>query len=211
MKGFYGFWHRVLAAPVRFIFNIKIVNGEYEPRPEDGAYLVCANHMSAGDPVWLCAVLRRQQPHFMSKAELFRIPLLGWLIRKLGAYPVERGSADISSLRTTINLLKEGKCVGMFPQGTRRKGENPLNTPVKSGVGMIAVRAGVQILPVFIKTKSFSSSPFRRKTVIFGKPIPYEVIGEMHSERLEYQKISQFIFNEVCALGGLSSDENSNE
>ena len=168
MKGFYGFWHRILAGPLRFLCNIRIEGSENEPRPEDGAFLVCANHTTAGDPVWLCASLRRQQPHFMSKAELFKIPLLGGLIRLLGAYPVERGSADVSSLRTTVNLLHDGKCVGMFPQGTRRPGVDPATTPVKSGVGIITVRGGVQILPVYIKTKKFRAGVFCRKNIIIG-------------------------------------------
>lgn len=201
MKGFYGFWHRILAGPVRFLCNIRIEGSENEPRPEDGAFLVCANHTTAGDPVWLCASLRRQQPHFMSKAELFKIPLLGGLIRLLGAYPVERGSADVSSLRTTVNLLHDGKCVGMFPQGTRRPGVDPATTPVKSGVGIIAVRGGVQILPVYIKTKKFRAGVFCRKNIIIGKPIPYGTIAAMHDEHLEYSRIAAYIFEQVCSLG----------
>lgn len=205
MKGFYGFWHRILAGPFRILFNIKVEGKENEPSPESGAFLVCSNHISAGDAVWLCASLRRQQPHFMAKAELFKIPLLSGLIRLLGAYPVERGSADIASLRTTVNLLKDGKCVGMFPQGTRHKGKNPLETPVKSGAGIIAVRGEVQVLPVFIQTKNFRSTLFGRKKIIIGKPIPYDKIAEMHAAKLEYNKISGYIFDQICKLGELGT------
>lgn len=203
MKGFYGFWHRILAEPVRFVFNIRVVGKENEPKDDDGRYLVCANHMSAGDPVWLCAAFSHHQLHFMAKAELFKIPLLRGLIRLLGAYPVARGSADISSLRTTVSLLKNGEWVGIFPQGTRRKGLNPADTPVKSGVGMIAVRAETNIIPVFIETKKFVSSPFCKKVIHIGEPIKYETIRDMHSEHNGYSEISNYIFGEVCALGGL--------
>ncbi len=202
MNGFYGFWHKILAAPLRFVFNVKIKNPQDEPPIDSGAYLVCANHMSIGDAVWMCASFKHRQLHFMSKAELFKIPLIGWVLRKLGAYPVERGSADISSLRNTVSLLKQGFSVGMFPQGTRCKGKNPLETPVKSGIGIIAVRSGVSVLPVYIETKNFTPLPLRRKTVIIGKPIPYETIKSMHDARVDYRHISQFIFDNVCELGG---------
>lgn len=204
MKGLYGFLHRVLAAPFRFIFNIHVVGSENEPTPEQGAYLVCSNHMTAGDPIWLCAALRHQQPHFMAKAELFRIPLLSGLLRALGAYPIERGTADVASLRNTINLLQNGKCVGMFPQGTRYNGVDPAKTSPKTGAGMIAVRSGVQVLPVFIETKGYKSSAFCRKTIHIGKPIPAQTIEQMHKDKTEFSKISGYIFGEILSLGGLS-------
>ena len=200
MKGFYGIAHKILAPFARFIFNIKVEGEENEPTTDQGAYLVCANHISAGDPIWLCAALRCQQPHFMAKAELFKIPFLGWLIKALGAYPVNRNSADVSSVKNTISLMKNGKCVGMFPQGTRCPGQNPAQTSVKSGVGMIAVRSQVQVLPVFIQTKNFKYTCFGRKTIIIGKPIPYENIKKMHDDQIEYSKISKYIFDEICNL-----------
>lgn len=201
MKGFYGFWHRVLAGPFRLLFNVRVEGRENEPRPEDGPFLVCANHTSAGDPVWLCAALRRQQPHFMAKAELFKIPLLSQLIRALGAYPVDRGGADVSSLRNTVKLLQDGSSVGMFPQGTRMPGIDPRTAKVKSGAGMIAVRGGAQVLPVYIHTKKRRAGLFCRKRVIIGKPIPHAVIAEMHEAHVEYSRISEFIFGKVCDIG----------
>lgn len=200
MKGFYGFIHKLFAPCVRAIFNIKVLGLENEPTKEQGAYLICANHLSAGDPIWICAALRNQQPHFMAKAELFKIPLLGWLIKLLGAYPVNRNGADVASVKNTINLMKNGKCVGMFPQGTRCPQKEPEQTTVKSGVGMIGVRAQVQILPIFIRTKGFKSTWFGRKTIIIGKPIPYECIKNLHDDRVEYSKISKYIFDEICNL-----------
>lgn len=211
MKGIYGFLHAILAPPFKLIFNIRIKGAENEPAKSEGAYLICSNHMSAWDPVWLAAAMRRQQPHFMAKAELFKIPLLRGLIRALGAYPVNRGVADISSMKHTIELLKNGSCVGMFPQGTRRRGVNPLDTPIKSGVGMLAVKSGVQVLPVFIETKKFKSSAFVRKNIIIGKPIPASKIAEMHETGADYSAVSRYIFDEICALGGLVRSDLSAE
>ncbi len=211
MKGTYAFFHKLLAAFFRFIFRIKVCGREYEPKTDGGAYLICANHMSGWDVIWLAAALKYKQIHFMAKSELFKIPLLGWLIRSLGAYPVNRGAADISSIRTTMSMLENGECVCIFPQGHRYRGINPLDTEVKSGAGMIAYRSGVDVLPVYIKAKNFRSSVFAGKTVIIGKPIPNSIINKLHDEGAEYGRISRFIFNEICALGGLIKKEYGGE
>ena len=199
MKGFYKALHRVFAAPLRWLFNVKIVGTENEPCPGQPV-LVCSNHISAWDPVWLCAVLKRRKPHIMAKAELFKIPVLNCIIRFFGAYPVERGGADVSSLRHTVELLKQGNCVGMFPQGTRCSGKDPAATSVKSGAGMIAVRSCADVLPIHIYAKNYKHTPFGRKTIVIGKPIPSKVIIGMHEAKMTYHDISQYIFDKVCEL-----------
>lgn len=206
MKGFYKVIYTLLALPIRIIFNIKVENIENEPDINAGSYIVCSNHISAGDPIWLCVALRRHHPKFMAKAELFKIPLLNILIKAFGAYPVERNGADVSAIRNTISLLKSGTWVGMFPQGTRCKGKNPLDTKVRSGAGMIAIRSGVGVLPIYIDTKKFQSSLFGRKRIVIGKPISADVLKSMHEDGADYNKISQYIFDNICALGGLHKE-----
>ena len=207
MDRFYRICHRLLAGPIRLIFRIKVTGRENEPDPGAGGYLVCANHMSAWDPVWLGAAFRKRQLHYMAKEELFKIPLLRGLIRALGAYPVQRGAADTASIKNTISILTSGKCVGIFPQGTRHRGVNPLDTEVRSGVGMIAHRAGADVLPVFIKAKDNISSPFARKEIIIGKPIPHSEIEKMREAHTGYREIAEFIFSRICILGGLERKE----
>lgn len=209
MEGLYGFLHRLLRAPFKLIFNVRLEGIENEPK-DDGAYLICSNHTSAWDPIWLGVAMRRHQLHFMAKAELFKIPVLNALFKALGAYPVNRKTADVSSIKNTIGLLKNGKCVGLFPQGTRRAGFNPAQTEVKNGVGMIAVRAEVPVLPIFIETKNFKrASAFTRKKVIVGKPIPYAELKEAYGKNKSYTDVSRFIFGRICELGGLMSDGTS--
>lgn len=206
MRGFYKVFHRTFATPLRLIFNVRVVGTENEPCG-DIPILVCANHVSAWDPVWLCAALKFHKPHFMAKAELFKIPVLSSIIRFFGAYPVDRGGADVTSVRHTVELLKNGGCVGMFPQGTRCAGKAPSCTAVKSGVGMIAVRSSADVLPIYIHTKNYRYTVFGRKTIFIGNPIPNQVIKEMHEAQLTYNNISKYLFKEVCALGGIDVDE----
>jgi len=208
MKGFYKGIYALLAAPIRFIFNIRVENIENEPQTDECAYIVCSNHISAWDPIWLCVALRKHHPHFMAKAELFKIPLLKTLIKALGAYPVERSGADVSAIRNTIGMLQSGTWIGMFPQGTRCNGKNPLETRIRSGIGMISTRAEVGVLPVFIETKNYKSTVFGRKRIIIGQPISSDAIKELHEKGLDYNNISKYIFNDICALGGLYREIN---
>ena len=200
-RGLYKVVHAVFAGPIRLFHRIRVKGRENEPRRGDGSYLVICNHLTWRDPIFLCASLRQQQPHFMAKKELFRIPVFNWMIRALGAYPVNRGGADVGAIRHTIRMLEDGKTVGMFPQGHRNNGVDPRTTKIHAGAAMIALRAGVPILPVFIRVPDNRMRAFCRKEVIIGKPITPE---EMHYDPEapgEYDRIMRMAFERVCALG----------
>ena len=202
MRGvFYTILRAILVIPVRLIFRVRVKNAKREPKRDEGNYLVCANHQSVLDPVFICAAMRRQQPHFMAKAELFRVPFLGFLVRKLGAYPVSRGKNDVGAVKYTVRLLKEGKSVGMFPQGTRCAERLPRECPITFGAGMIAAHTGVKVLPVHIKMKNYKWTFFRRVTVIVGEPIPFEAFAYDPEKSGEYARIAGEIYDAVCKLG----------
>ena len=186
--------------PVKLLFRVHWQDRRYEPASGDGPYLVCANHQTALDVIFLAAVLRRQQPHFMAKAELFRVPVLGWLVRKLGAFPVARGKGDVGAIKHAISLLGEGRAVGVFPQGTRCPGRELRDCSVKAGAGMIAARTGAQVLPVYIKMKGRRWRFLRRVTVIVGKPIPFESFHYSPDASGEYARITGEIYEQICLL-----------
>ena len=201
ISGLYKVVKFTLTYPVRFLCHMKVKGAENEPTPEQGTYLVIANHRTWADPIYLCCALKYQQPHFMAKKELFKIPLLNLLIRALGAYPVNRGGADVGAIRHTIDMLKQGVCVGMFPQGHRYNGVDPRTTPVKTGAAMIAQKAGVQILPVFIKVKNNRHRFLCKKEIIVGKPISQEELNYNPEAPGEYQRIADLLFERICELG----------
>ena len=200
-SAFYVVIHFLLALPARLLFRVKVVGRGNEPKKCEGPYLVCANHQSVLDPVFICLATRRQQPHFMAKAELFRVPVLGPLVRWLGAYPVSRGKSDVGAVKRTIHLLQNGVSVGMFPQGTRCPERNPADCPVKYGAAMIAAHANAQILPVHIKMKNYKWKFFRRVTLVIGKPIPFEHFGYDSEKPGEYARVAGEIYREICRLG----------
>ena len=200
-SGLYKVVKFVLTYPLRFLCNMRVRGTENEPTTDQGAYLVIANHRTWADPIYLCCVLKHGQPHFMAKKELFKIPLLNLLIRALGAYPVNRGGADVGAIKHTIEMLKAGVCVGMFPQGHRYNKVDPRETPVKTGAAMIALKAGVPVLPVFIKVKNNKHFFLCRKEVIVGKPISIEEMNYDPEAPGEYQRVADYLFERVCELG----------
>jgi len=140
---------------------------EAVPVASAGGLIVVANHTSYWDPVILGCALRRQV-FFMAKEELFRIPGLGHVIRWLGAFPVRRGAADRAAYRTALTLLRQGRAVGIFPEGTRSHTGRLL--PPQSGAAVLALRTGVPVLPVYIRG---SRGLIGRVSVRIGRPMAF--------------------------------------
>lgn len=195
---FYSGIYKVLARPVRAIFKCRVEG--IENMPAEGGAILCANHTGLLDVVVMSAALNRQI-RYMAKKELFKIPLLSRLIRALGAFPVDRGGADVKAIRNTISMIEGGEIVGIFPQGTRCPGVDPRTTEVKNGVGMIAYRAKSNVVPVYIKTKNNKTRLFTKTTIIVGKPIEYEELGYEKGGNAEYKAASELIFDRICTLG----------
>lgn len=165
-----------------------------ENLPPTGGVLVVSNHASYWDPVVVGCALRRQV-HFMAKADLFKIPLLGYVIRALGAFPVQRGSGDRQAIRRALELLEEGKVVGIFPEGTRSK-TGALLDPHR-GAAMLALRAKVPVLPMALLN---TPGLCRRVRVRIGKPLQFTGGGGGTPSRQDYQVVSREIMQEIKRL-----------
>ena len=188
----------------RKAFRVAVINPENEPLGEDvKSYVACINHMSNWDPIIIGACMHRPL-RFMAKSELFKVPVLGWLVKLFGAFPVKRNTADVLSIKTSINLLENGEVVGIYPEGHRAKKTPPsYEVPLKSGVAMAAMRAKTGILPVTIITKGYKVRMFRKTIVVFGEHVPYEKLegfakecGEISNVDL-YKKITDKIYGDI--------------
>ena len=195
----YARFQKYLGGIIRVLFRIHAHGAENEP--VNTAYLIVSNHTSNADPVFLCASTKHQQPHFMAKKELFKVPLVNLLVKALGAFPVDRAGNDVGAIKKSINMLKDGKCVGIFPQGHRYMKVDPRTTTVKNGAAMLAVKAEAQVLPCYIKMKNNCWAPFRRVDVYIGSPIPFEELAYDPEAKGEYARISEYIFDRICTIG----------
>lgn len=194
---FYQTVYKLFARPVRAIWRVSAEGTENIP--EGCGALLVANHTAMMDVLVLEAACPRQI-RFMAKKELFKIPLLSSLIKALGAYPVDRGGADVKSLKLTISMIQEGDLIGIFPQGTRVPYADPRGSEVKGGIGMIAYHAKATVIPAFIDTASGKTKAFHKNHVIFGKPITFEELGFEGSGKAEYQRVANLMFEKVCEL-----------
>ncbi|WP_379129142.1 lysophospholipid acyltransferase family protein [Paenibacillus sp. sgz500958] len=157
------------------IFPLKVVGRENVPK--EGGVLLCANHISLLDPITMGIKLKRQVK-YMAKAELFTVPVLGWLVRQLGAFPVKRGGVSKESIKTALQTLRGGDVMGIFPEGTRNSDVGV----AKKGAASFALRSGAAVVPAAIIGRY---KLFRRMTIIYGAPIDLSEFAGAGSESLE--------------------------
>ena len=140
------------------LYRVKIEGAEKVPLA--GAVLA-GNHVSYLDPVLLwCGSTR--PVHFMAKVELWGSSLLGWALDQFWAFPVDRSGADRTSISRATTLLQHGDLVGMFPEGTRKRGDSEDLGEAHGGVAFIALRAGVPVVPVGISGTDRAWPPGKR-------------------------------------------------
>lgn len=161
---------------VYIVFRFEIVGREN--LAEEGGVVVCANHRSNWDPLFVALACRRPI-HFMAKEELFESALGNWFFRAVHVFPVRRNANDMSAIKKALSIVKNGEVLGMFPEGTRGKDGHTANA--KAGVTMIAIKAGGVVQPIAIKGKP---RPFHRVRVVIAPPIQYDrkALGKLDHE-----------------------------
>jgi 1-acyl-sn-glycerol-3-phosphate acyltransferase len=136
-----------------------------EALPEDGPVLLAGNHDSYYDPVMIgFAARRRRQVHALAKAELWKVPVLSKVLDGMGQIPIDRGAGDAHALDRAIEALRAGTCIGVFPEGTRSRGEE---LRARSGIGRLAlaVPEAKLVLVAIAGTTEFVGAFPRRPTV----------------------------------------------
>ncbi|NLJ55962.1 MAG: 1-acyl-sn-glycerol-3-phosphate acyltransferase [Firmicutes bacterium] len=165
-----------------------------ENLPLQGPYIICANHTSWFDPPLVGSLpLKERKIYFMAKEELFKIFPLGFILKKLEAFPVKRNIADRKAIRRALQVLSAGGILGLFPEGTRmRTGE--LGKP-HHGAALIALKSKKPVLPIAIKWPPRIFQPVK---INIGPLIYFEEGGKIKGEVLE--KISLQIMAEIKKL-----------
>lgn len=169
------------------VFMFFKANGK-ENIPEEGAFLLCANHRAYKDAVLLAIGCRRNLT-FMAKDELFHKPVLGWLIKSLGAFPIRRGKGDAAAVMATLKIMKKGEATVIFPEGTRMK--NGERKQVNSGIVRLAIQCGVPIVPAYLTWNS----------VTYGKPINYDEYTESVHDGDLMQSLADGLMDTIFSLG----------
>ncbi|KIX84626.1 lysophospholipid acyltransferase family protein [Thermus filiformis] len=144
--------------------------------PKTGPVILAANHLSILDPIAIGVAVWRPVS-FFARADVFRLPVLSWLLPRLYAIPVERGESDLSAIKKALRTLERGFAFGIFPEGTRSR--TGRLQPFKTGVAAIALRTGTPVVPVAVmgteKALPVGARMIRLRRpirVVFGDPIP---------------------------------------
>ena len=167
--------YRIAWSLVRPVYSVLFCRRIFglEHLPETGGFILCANHISARDPLFIAsAVPKDRQLTFLAKKELFASAPLAKVLHLVGAIPVDRGKADLAAMRSAFKAVKDGFGLMIFPQGTRSRDNSRM--PFLTGASMIALRAGVPVIPAYI------SGPYRllrRTDVRFGAPLDFSDLG----------------------------------
>jgi len=191
MKGFAYVLTNII---FKLFFRVEIVNADKVP--STGPALFCANHNTMLDMFFLGYRLKRWI-YWMGKEELFRNPITSFIFKSLGSFPIKRGAGDVGSIKNAFKILQEGHIVGIFPHGTRIDPAKIDSAKIKPGAAMIAVNAGVPIIPAHIKG---SYRIFGKIKVVYGDPF---VIGSKKDEkytREELAELSKDIIKRIYSL-----------
>lgn len=184
--------------PVRFLYKLFYdfrIEGA-ENIPQDKPVVLASNHRSYADPVILTMPMKLPVS-YMAKEELFKNKLFGWFIRKLGAFPVVRGSGDMSVIDDSIRILESGRNLVIFPEGTRSKDGRVGKG--KTGVALIAAKSGADVVPCGIIFEG-EKLRFRSKlTLRFGKPIKAEELA-VGDDRNELKAVKKRIMSAITEL-----------
>lgn len=153
-----------------------------------GQALVVANHASFYDPP-IIALSAPEEISFLARKSLFNLPMLSWLIRRLNTYPVSQNTSNLSVFKHILQILKEGKKVLLFPEGTRSPSEEI--QPLRNGIGLLVIKSGAFILPTYIygtynvwnRSQRFPKL-FGKVACVFGSPIYYHEFSSLDKKSI---------------------------
>ncbi|MEH6906926.1 lysophospholipid acyltransferase family protein [Neobacillus drentensis] len=186
---FYDFAKSVVTGVFKPLYRVEAIGLEHFPK--EGGVLLCSNHIHNFDPI-IVGIMAPRPVHYMAKEEIFRVPVLGNIVRKCNAFPVKRGFNDREALRTGLKILKDGHVFGLFPEGTRSK-NGELGKGL-SGAGFFALRSTASVVPCAVIGPYKS---FRKLKVVYGQPIDLE---EMRKEKASAEQVTELIMSKIEKL-----------
>ena len=206
MRWYYRIGWHLINFILKLFWGFKVMG--LENLPKEGGAIIASNHRSYVDPPVLGAAMPREIYYF-AKRELFKNKFFGWFITKLNAVPISRDKIDRKGLGEAACVLNQGNFLAVFPEGTRCKKGDFLEP--KSGVGKVALEAGVPIVPTFINnTRHLARNLFvgNGVTVSFGESLDSDYLKGFSGDKKSYQRIADEVMLRIKKLKeGINQEE----
>lgn len=196
----YGLSHYIATVVYDIAFRGEIIGTENIP--EEGPFIICANHSSHLDPPALATIIHRQIAPFARKT-LWHNKISSWWMSTIGGIPVDRDAADIKAIRAVLQALDRGLSILLFPEGTRS--QDGRLQPAKAGVGLIACKTQVPVLPVRIFGANKAFPPGGKITpspidMVIGQALQPADYDNPDDGKNRYQAASDRIMSRIATL-----------
>jgi 1-acyl-sn-glycerol-3-phosphate acyltransferase len=185
----YKFGKFICAVILKPLYRVEVIG--IENFPQEGGVLLCTNHIDNLDPP-IVGISANRTVHFMAKEELFQVPILKNLLPGFHAFPVKRGMSDKQALKTGLQILRDGKVLGLFPEGTRSK--NGVLGKGLTGAGFFALRTDAKVVPCAIIGPY---KPFKKLSVVFGEAIDFT---ELREQKASAEEATELIMNSIQSI-----------
>jgi len=193
----YTFVRCIISLPTLLIYRVRAIGVENVPK--SGPLILAPNHFSQMDHFFVGLYLRRKV-RFMAKSQMFGPPVLTYVYKHGGVFPVRRGHHDEEAIKTAATILSQGEMLLVYAEGGRSRSGKLKE--VKPGIGRIALESGAQVVPVAIhgseKVRRWKRLSFPKVTVQFGEPFTFPV--EQASTRERQQEVAEQIFAPVRGM-----------
>ncbi|MBQ7652747.1 MAG: 1-acyl-sn-glycerol-3-phosphate acyltransferase [Clostridia bacterium] len=190
---FFNFIKIISYLPLRLVFPVKVIGKENFSREKA---VICCNHYSAADVVVIASRLMWGECCCVGKEETFRNKFVGKLFTKCGAIAIKRGESDLAAFKKILKVLRDGKQLLIFPEGTRNKAETPNMLPFQDGAAMFAVKTDSPVIPLVYQRKL---RPFRRNYLLVGEKLDLSRFKDLPSKDAREQGTA-FLYEKMSEM-----------
>ena len=187
---FYKFVIGIFTVFSKVFYKYEVIGAENVPN--EGNIILAANHKSNLDPIFVASAIKNRTVATIGKKELFKNKVLASILNKLNVIPIDRDNPGISTIKTILKKLKEGYAIGIFPEGTRVKGNG--FGEAKAGLALFAVRGKANVIPISIIS---NYKLFNKVTIYIDKPISFEEYYKQKLSTEDYERLSSDVLEVI--------------
>ena len=187
---FYKFVINLFTVFSKIFYKYEVIGAENVP--DEGNIIIAANHKSNLDPIFVASAIKNRTVATIGKKELFKNKILATILNKMNVIPIDRDNPGISTIKTILKKIKEGYAIGIFPEGTRIKGNG--FGEAKAGLALFAVKGKASVVPVSIIS---NYKLFNEVTIYIDKPISFEEYYKQKLSTEDYERLSNDVLEVI--------------